>query len=166
MRYFIQVRWLMIAAVFFGVVGAVTMVVVGSLSTIDSVGIYLGTGTADAFSSEAALAVTVGLISALDQFLLGLVLLIFAAGVFELFIVADRDQVETEHARPPDWLKITSVTDLKVKLLEVIIVLLAVLALKGVLVSTDQLQWTDLVVPVTILFLALSVWLIKKAHKH
>ncbi len=62
----------------------------------------------------------------------------------------------------PDWLNVDSVTDLKVKLLEVVAVLLAVLFLKGVLKNPDT-AWSDLVVPIAVVLFALTVWLIRKA---
>ena len=62
----------------------------------------------------------------------------------------------------PDWINVTSVTDLKVKLIEVVAVLLAVLFLKGVLLN-PMTVWSDLVVPIAVVLLAWTVWLIRRA---
>jgi uncharacterized membrane protein YqhA len=153
----------------FSALGAAIMFIIGSVTTLKSVGVYLGLFGLSAFSSDAALKASVELIAALDQFLLGLVLLVFAYGVFGLFVVADQEKWESARIEisAPDWLKVTSVTDLKIKLLEVITVLLAVLFLKGVLtVSGQRFEWTDLVVPIAVVLFGLTTWLIKSAHRH
>jgi uncharacterized membrane protein YqhA len=168
MRVVFQVRWLSGIAVVFGALGAALMFGIGAITTLKAVGVYFGSeDDVKAFSSDAALDATVDLVSALDQFLLGLVLLIFAYGIYALFIVADRTKWETQSSvvNAPDWLKVDSVTDLKVKLLEVVAVLLAVLFLKGILTSTENISWPDdLVVPVAVVLFAATVWLIRKAH--
>jgi len=164
-----KVRWLTAVAVLFSAIGAAIMFVIGSVTTVKSVGVYFGLFEIEAFSSDAALKASVDLIAALDQFLLGLVLLVFAYGVYGLFVVADQDQWESARIaiNAPDWLKVTSVTDLKIKLLEVITVLLAVLFLKGVLtVSGTRFEWTDLVVPIAVVLFGATTWLIKSAHRH
>jgi uncharacterized membrane protein YqhA len=164
-----KVRWLTAVAVLFSAIGAAIMFVIGSVTTVKSVGVYFGLFGLEAFSSDAALKASVDLIAALDQFLLGLVLLVFAYGVYGLFVVADQDQWESARIaiNAPDWLKVTSVTDLKIKLLEVITVLLAVLFLKGVLtVSGTRFEWTDLVVPIAVVLFGATTWLIKSAHRH
>ena len=158
-------RYVSVIAVVFGAVGAVTMFIIGGITTIKGIIAYLGGDEAKALSSDAALMTTVDLITALDQFLLGLVLLVFAYGVYSLWIVADSEkwEDERERVRAPDWLKVESVTDLKVKLLEVIAVLLAVLFLKGA-IQNPVFAWPDLVVPAAVLAFGVTIWLIRKAH--
>ena len=164
MTLIFQVRWLTVVAVAFGAVGAALMFLIGSVTTLKAIGKYSGLDGLDALSSEAALASSVDLIGALDKFLLGLVLLVFAYGIYALFVVADSERWESERTviRAPDWLKVNSVTDLKVQLIEVVAVLLAVLFLKGVL-SNPETVWSDLVVPIAVVLFAGTVWLIKRA---
>jgi uncharacterized membrane protein YqhA len=64
--------------------------------------------------------------------------------------------------KAPSWIKVTSVTDLKLQLIEVVAVLLAVLFLKGVL-SNPETVWSDLVVPIAVVLFAWTVWLIRRA---
>ena len=162
-----RVRWLSWIAVIFGAIGAALMFLIGAVSTIKAVGVYFGSEEGvKAFSTDAAVDASVDLIGALDQFLLGLVLLIFAYGIYALFIVANRDEWEQQRdvINAPDWLNVNSVTDLKVNLLEVVAVLLAVLFLKGVLKSVEDIAWPDLVVPISVFLFAATVWLIRKAE--
>ena len=158
-------RYVSVIAVVFGAFAAVTMFLIGAITTVKAIITYFGGDEFKALSSDAALATTVDLISSLDQFLLGLVLLVFAYGVYSLFVVADAEKWESERerVRAPDWLTVSSVTDLKVKLLEVIAVLLAVLFLKGVLEDT-AVTWEDIVVPAAVVLFGLTIWLIRRAH--
>jgi uncharacterized membrane protein YqhA len=164
MEMIFRTRYLSVVAVAFGALGAILMFVIGAVTTLDGFVTYFGGHEDSAFSSDAALGATVEIVSSLDQFLLGLVLLVFAFGVYSLWVVADSAtwQAERSKLHAPDWLNVTSVTDLKVKLLEVVAVLLAVLFLKGVLKNPDT-AWSDLVVPIAVVLFALTVWLIRKA---
>ena len=161
METIFRTRYVSIVAVIFGAIGAVLMFVIGAVTTVDAVLTYLGGHDQAAFSSDAALAATVEIVSSLDQFLLGLVLLVFAFGVYSLWIATDTAP-ESSRVDAPEWIKVTSITDLKVQLIEVVAVLLAVLFLKGVL-SVPETVWSDLVVPIAVVLLAGSVWLIRKA---
>jgi uncharacterized membrane protein YqhA len=161
METIFRTRYVSIVAVIFGAIGAVLMFVIGAVTTVDAVLTYLGGHEQAAFSSDAALAATVEIVSSLDQFLLGLVLLVFAFGVYSLWIATDT-AAESSRVHAPEWIKVTSITDLKVQLIEVVAVLLAVLFLKGVL-SVPETVWSDLVVPIAVVLLAGSVWLIRKA---
>ncbi len=55
-------------------------------------------------------------------------------------------------------------TNLKVKLIEVIAVLLAVLFLKGILENPDVV-WADLVIPLAVALFAGTIWLIRRADE-
>jgi uncharacterized membrane protein YqhA len=163
-----RVRYVSIIAVLFGAVAAVLMFFIGAVTTVKSIGVYFGSGELKALSSDAALEATVDVVSALDQFLLGLVLLVFAYGVYSLWVVADADSWDQRRTeiRAPDWLRVNNVTDLKVKLIEVIAVLLAVLFLKGILSDPEKVTWPDLVVPIAVALFALTVWLIRQSEHH
>jgi uncharacterized membrane protein YqhA len=156
--------------VVFAALGAVFMFVVGAVTTIKAIGIYFGSGEVKALSSDAALEATVDIVTALDQFLWGLFFVVFAFGAYSLFVIADRDQWDhaRENLRAPDWLHISSVTDLKVMLLEVVAVIVAVLFLKIVLdVSKgSDLPWNSLILPVAVLLFGLTVWLFRRADNH
>lgn len=153
-------RYVSIVAVVFGAVGAVAMFLIGSVTTLKGIYTYFGGEEVKAFSSDAALTTTIDMITALDQFLLGLVLLVFAYGVYALWIAPAEP---TDGHERPTWLKIHNVTDLKVILLEVVAVLLAVLFLKGVL-ENPTMSWPDLVIPLAVGLFAATIWLIRKAH--
>lgn len=167
MSALLSARYVSVIAVVFSAIGATLMFVVGAVTTIKSIGEYFGLNEAKAFSSEAALKTTIEIVSALDQFLLALVLLIFAYGVLSLFIFggAAQELAGSTERNLPDWFGIESVTDLKIKLLETIAILLAVLFLKGALeLAENPLRWEDLVVPISVGIFGATIWLIKRSH--
>ena len=168
MKTVFRARGVSVIAVAFSAIGAVLMFIIGSVTTIKAIGVYFGTGDAKAFSSDAALQTTVDVVSALDQFLLGLVLLLFAYGVYRLFVVENAEAWEEQRQRikAPDWLGVTTVSELKVSLLEVTAVLLAVLFLKGILSDLEAVTWADLVVPIAVGILGVTIWLIRNSEHH
>ena len=97
------------------------------------------------------------LVSSVDIFLFALVLVIFAVGVYELFITKI-DPVERENDSRPSWLRISSVDDLKSSLGKVILMVLIVSFFKHTLdLSKDQ--WS----PTTLLYLSIGILLIAAA---
>lgn len=97
------------------------------------------------------------LVSSVDIFLFALVLVIFAVGVYELFITKI-DPVERENDARPSWLKISSVDDLKSSLGKVILMVLIVSFFKHTLELTKT-QWE----PLTLLYLSIGILLIAAA---
>lgn len=96
------------------------------------------------------------LVSSVDVFLFALVLVIFSAGVYELF-VSKMDPVERGADSRPSWLRINSVDDLKSSLGKVILMVLIVSFFKRTLAFTN---WAD---PVSLLYLAIGIFLISAA---
>ena len=161
MRTLLSLRYLTFIAVAFSALGAVLLFVMGAVTTIQAIGTYVGSGDDNGFSSEAALDATVKVVTGLDQFLLALFLIIFASGVYSLWMREDQTTSPL-----PAWLAVRSVTDLKVQLIEVIAVIFAVLFLKLVLEVTKaaELPWQILVLPAGVLALSFSVWLIRNSE--
>ena len=114
---------------------------------------------------------TVHLISALDRFLMAIVLFYFAYGIYLLFV---RPYHSAEELGIPPWLRVDGIGQLKQTLAEVIIVILFVLFLR-VAVETfvahgPDLTWLGilrlLVLPVSILLLAAALRLAELHPKH
>jgi uncharacterized membrane protein YqhA len=118
-RYFIVI----------GVVGSflasIALLIYGGLKTISLIVDTFFSGT---FSQTSAKYVSVGFIEVLDLFLLGTVLYIIALGLYQLFI--------DDKLPLPAWMHLHTLTDLKVELINVIIVLLGVSFL-GAVVQWD-----------------------------
>lgn len=148
---------LSIVAVVASLAGAVLMFVIGAVSTYDAVRGYLQDHSGDGKSVEGGTA-TVEVVAALDEFLFGLLLLVFAAGVAQLFLLGDR----VGAASPlPRWMHVTGLTELKIKLLELIVVVLVVQFFRFILGEYDQIDWPILVVPIAIGIFGLVIWVLR-----
>jgi uncharacterized membrane protein YqhA len=108
-------------------------------------------------------ATAVHLISALDRFLMAVVLLYFAFGVYLLFVRPDR---RPDEVGIPQWLQVEGIGQLKQTLAEVIIVILFVLFLRVALESYIT-QGPDLAWPAVLKLLTLpvSIFLLSAALK-
>lgn len=96
------------------------------------------------------------LVSSVDVFLFALVLVIFSAGVYELF-VSKIDPVERGTDSRPSWLRINSVDDLKSSLGKVILMVLIVSFFKHILAFQN---WSQ---PISFFYLACGIFLISAA---
>lgn len=114
-------RYLVLIAVIGSFLAALLILIYGGLTVI-SIGIDVVTHAT--FTTDGAKRLAVACIEVIDLLLLGTVLYIVALGLYELFIDASLPT--------PPWLVITTLDDLKAKLIGVIIVLLAVTFLANV----------------------------------
>ena len=98
--------------------------------------------------------VTVPVLEAVDAFLFGIVLVIFAYGIAIGFVFT---LPEGYGARLPKWMKVEGVGQLKATLAEVVIVVLIVIFARVVVEANGHLQWSMLVLPTSILLIALAL---------
>jgi uncharacterized membrane protein YqhA len=100
---------------------------------------------------------TVPVLEAVDSFLFGIVLVIFAYGVAIAFVFT---LPEGFGQRLPAWMKVAGVGQLKETLTEVVIVVLIVIFARTVVEAEGKFDLTMLVLPVSILFIAGALRLI------
>lgn len=169
-------RFLTAAAVLGSLAGSVLMFYVGLANIWEAFheglplgGAASGEGTGENEGSLGTAAV-IGVIEALDRFLIAIVLLYFAYGVYSLFIHPEQDAKEAERAVAlPGWLRVRQIGQLKQVVAEVIIVVLFVLFLRVALQAFDGSQTTFdagriatlLLLPVATLLLAASLRLVQ-----
>ncbi len=108
-------RYLVVIAVIGSFLASVVVLLYGGLTVLS---IAFDAFTRGVFNVDGAKHLAVECIEVIDLFLLGTVLYIVALGLYELFI--------DESLPTPPWLVITTLDDLKAKLIGVIVVLLAV----------------------------------------
>lgn len=118
-------RFLIILAVIGALFAATTLLIFGLIETIFLIESTISEGEV---SRKVAKALALEFIEIIDLFLLGTVFYIVAIGFYELFI--------STNVKVPAWLSITTLDDLKNKLIAVVIVVLGVLFLDQV-VSWD-----------------------------
>jgi len=151
---FLALRYISLIAVVSLFVGAAVMFLIGAARTITAI-LYLFIDSRELFLPEhidQGTIASVALVQAVDAFLFALVLLIFSFGIYNLFI---NSSAENTMANLPSWLRISSISELKTTLLQVIIVILAVNVLEHVIiVGSAALKWETLIIPISILCLA------------
>ena len=102
--------------------------------------------------------VTVPVLEAVDSFLFGIVLVIFAYGIAIGFVFT----LPEGYGRSlPKWMKIEGVGQLKGILSEVVVVVLIVIFARVVVEANGHLQWSMLVLPASILMIALALRMIE-----
>lgn len=162
-RIVVGSRFLSVAAVVGSLVSSLLMFVLGLYNIyeafVDGLAIQEEPG-------QYGTAAVISVIEGLDRFLIAIVLLYFAYGVYSLFIHPGESE---ESLALPEWLRVKQIGQLKQVVAEVIIVILFVLFLRAALQafnsSETALSWRELaslmLLPVSILFLALSLRLVE-----
>jgi uncharacterized membrane protein YqhA len=159
MRLFFQVRYVSIIAVIAALAGALLLFLIGGFHTYEALRFALGIG--NMARQDGVQTAVVQIIESLDNFLLGFVLLYFAYSTYFLFVAKDNSAEVRSKIEMPAWLKVEDLGHMKRVLLEVILVLLAVFFLKLVIIEEEALQWTVLIIPVTIVAIAVSLKLVQ-----
>ena len=139
-------RYITILAVVLSIVSSFTLLVIGSWEIIEAV-IFYNPLFDESITSNNDLLFKI--ISAIDLFLIGIVLLIFGFGIYELF-VSDIDFANSKFN--DSTLKIRDLDQLKNKIIKVIIIVLIVKFFEKVLKYSESFK--D---PIDILYFSLSI---------
>jgi len=139
-------RYITILAVILSIFSAFTLIVIASWDIIEAVIFYNPLFDASISSNNELL---FKLISAIDLFLIGIVLLIFGFGIYELF-VSEIDFANSKFTE--STLKIRDLDQLKNKIIKVIIIVLIVKFFEKVLKFSEN--FTS---PMDILYFGLSI---------
>lgn len=97
------------------------------------------------------------IIKSIDTFLFSLVILILAGGIFKLF-VGNKDSFKDNMV----FSKLNSFKELKILLWETILLTLTVWCALGFFINPQEIQYEQLILPFTIILLALALNFIKK----
>jgi len=158
LKAFFSIRYMSVFAVAVSLVGALVMFLLGGYHTFKAIRIMF---TAEHLEANH---VTVFIVESLDNFILAFILIYFAYSMYFLFIEHDTGEARRNAIHMPNWMKVQSLGEMKRTLLQVTIVALSLFWLKVVLVNTSQFQWTDLVLPLSIVAIAIAVRLMKFEH--
>ena len=161
-KYLHKTRYISIIAVFCSLLGSILMFLIGIYRTYLAYAYFFNY---EAISSESGRdkigdLATGAIIKSVDSFLIGLAFLIFGYGIYNLFVRNIRPEETAEF----HWLKINSMTKLKILLVEVIILILFVKFINVVILNINELTWQILLIPVSILLLALSLKFLEQRH--
>ena len=153
-RHLLKIRYLAVVIVILALLHAVAFLVMGAKIAIKAYW-HLFDETAAASARPG-----VELLHSLDFLFVSLVLLVLGLGIAKLFVV---NLTEEETAALPSWLRIESITQLKVLLWETILTTLLIVALSDLIRGLfTTLAWSALTIPAAVLLLALSLFFMKK----
>ena len=139
-------RYITVLAVILSILSAFTLIIIGSWDIIEAVIFYNPLFDASISSNNELL---FKLISAIDLFLIGIVLLIFGFGIYELFV----SEIDFANAKfSESTLKIRDLDQLKNKIIKVIIIVLIVKFFEKVLKFSENFT-----TPMDILYFGLSI---------
>ncbi|MFH6767200.1 YqhA family protein [Gaetbulibacter aquiaggeris] len=145
-----QVRYLALIVSFFLMLNGILAIALGVKHLWETVLILFGNHDKGAGSS---------IITSIDTFLFALVILILAGGIFKLFVGNQNTFKESAV-----FSKLNNFKDLKVLLWETILLTLTVWCALGFFIDSDKLLYEQLILPFTILLLALALNFIKKGE--
>lgn len=118
-------RFVIVLAVVFGLIGAIILFLVASVDVFVTakyvITTYLTGGHPEKFHQD----IVGGIIGAVDLYLIGVVMLLFSFGLYELFI-SDIDAAKTDEGDSNQLLSINSLDQLKDKISKVIVMVLVV----------------------------------------
>ncbi len=142
-------RFMVILAVIFGLIGAIVLFAVASIDIIVTAKYVFTTYVTGAHPEKFHQDVVGGIIGAVDLYLIGVVMLLFAFGLYELFI-SEIDPAKDEEGKENKLLAIHSLDQLKDKISKVIVMVLVV----GFF---QKVGHTDYTTPIEMLYFALSI---------
>ena len=108
-------RFIIILAVVFGLIGAVLLFAVASFDIYDTAKYVINTYITHVHPENFHAEVVGGIIGAVDLYLIGVVMLLFSFGLYELFI-SDIDPAKDEEGKENQLLAIHSLDQLKDKI--------------------------------------------------
>lgn len=118
-------RFIIILAVVFGILGAILLFAVASFDIYDTAKYVINTYMTHAHPEHFHEEVVGGIIGAVDLYLIGVVMIIFSFGLYELFI-SDIDAANDENGDENQLLAVHSLDQLKDKISKVIVMVLVV----------------------------------------
>ncbi len=156
------VRFLAIVPVIFGLISVLFLFVLGSLEIALVIGEYKNIFVGNKISEDTVAKIMSGVIGGIDLYLIGIVLMIFSFGVYELFISKIDVARETDELQ---ILEVRSLDQLKDKILKVIVVVLVVSFFKRVMEIDARSVAELLYLALAILLISASGYLLRSIHE-
>jgi uncharacterized membrane protein YqhA len=158
-------RFIVILAVVFGLIGAVILFAVASVDIFNTAGYVISTYINHAHPEHFHDDVVGGIIGAVDLYLIGVVMLIFSFGLYELFI-SEIDAAKDEEGHENKLLAIHSLDQLKDKISKVIVMVLVVGFFQKVSHTTYSGAIEMLYLALSITAVAVGLFFLGKVGKH
>ncbi len=158
-------RFIIILAVVFGLVGALLLFTVASVDIYNTAVYVLNTYATHTHPEHFHEEIVGGIIGAVDLYLIGVVMIIFSFGLYELFI-SDIDPAKDENGKENQLLAVHSLDQLKDKISKVIVMVLVVGFFQkvGHTVFTGALELLYLALSITAV--AVGLYFLSKVGHH
>ena len=158
-------RFIVLLAVVFGLIGAIVLFLVASVDIYDTAKFVLNTYLSHAHPKTFHEDVVGGIIGAVDLYLIGVVMLLFSFGLYELFI-SEIDAAKSEDGKGNKILAIHSLDQLKDKISKVIVMVLVVGFFQKVGHTTYSGALDMLYFALSITAVAVGLYFLGKVGKH
>ncbi len=159
-------RFMVLMAVIFGLIGAVALFIVASFDIYDTAKLVINTYVNHHHPEHFHELVVGGIIGAVDLYLIGVVMLLFSFGLYELFI-SDIDAAREDNARQSKILSIHNLDQLKDKISKVIVMVLVVGFFKKVGLASYQTPLELFYLAISITAVAVGLYFLSKVgHNH
>jgi uncharacterized membrane protein YqhA len=150
-----SIRFIFILATLCILLGSITFMIRGAIRAIHSIYEWMAAGFVDDSGK-----LGIHLVESIDVFMIAILFMIFGLGIARLFIF---DKIQNDQL--PAWLHINDLKDLKILLWETIMVTLVITNVSQIFEHPDYVfKWELLILPIVILILTLSLFLMKKEN--
>ena len=156
------IRFLAIIPVVFGIISVLFLFILGSLEISMVLGEYNNIYIGNKLSEDTVSKIMSGIIGGIDLYLIGIVLMIFSFGIYELFISKIDVARETDELQ---ILEVRSLDQLKDKILKLIVVVLVVSFFKRVMAMNVTSVTELLYLAIAILLISASGYLLRSTHE-
>ncbi|AVB75669.1 putative membrane protein YqhA [Methanococcus maripaludis] len=149
-------RFIVVLAVIFGTLGSIMLFLAGSAEIFHTIISYFS----DPMNSDQHNQILIGVIGAVDLYLIGVVLLIFSFGIYELFI--SKIDIARADGEVSNILEIYTLDELKSKIIKVIIMVLVVSFFQRVLSMHFETSLDMIYMAISIFAISLGVYFMHK----
>jgi len=151
----LKIRYLALVLVVVAVIHALAFMALGIRTALHAYHLILS-GAKDVGENRPG----VELLHSLDTLFISMVLIVLALGMAKLFL---RNPTEHDDSKLPVWLRIESITELKVLIWETVLTTLLIVAMSDVSSALyEPTTWAILLTPAAVLLLAISLFFIKR----
>jgi|APFre7841882724_1041349.scaffolds.fasta_scaffold92412_2 uncharacterized membrane protein YqhA len=147
-------RYLVLIAIFATFLGAVALMIFEATVVVVAL---VEIATATEFTPKNAKRIAVGLIEAVDVFLIAIAMYMMSLSLYALFV--------DEKLPLPKWLKVSDLEDLKANLVSIVIAVLAVLFLRQAVAWEEGTDILALGVSLALVIASLTFFLAKKSTR-
>ncbi len=156
LKWLLKLRYLSLVVAICSALHSIAFIVIGVMRGVDGYRLIL---QGPHWSGEESPGIFIG--KSIDAFLLAMVFFVFSIGMIVLFAAPKSSEALDEI---PAWMRVKSLSELKFIIWEAILVAMVVASIEALVVASQDLRWTALIVPIALLILAAGLFLAKKAH--